>query len=163
VTTRKDVEESFAQARHRAETGQIVVVRTDGQQIILPALSKGSASPDMIARIEQIVPSATKRRIAVIAETGWASTPSPMLQQANAAIPFFGMLMGLACIGHAVWVFSGTGDSLSAGCRAADALIVDSAVITGLPMEWKAQARQVMRNPQIAIHDRETYRLRIED
>jgi hypothetical protein len=162
MTARVGDEESFAQARGRAEMAHLVVVRDDGQQVVLPALPSNSVSVEMVAQIEKIVPSGTKRSIAVIAETHWAAVPSPTLQEASDAIPFFGILMGLAYIGHVVWVFSGTGNSFAAGCRAADVLIVDSAVTARLPIDWKAEARQVMRNPQIVIHDRDAYRLRAE-
>lgn len=81
------------------------------------------------------------------------------IQAANQAIPFFGMLMGINCIGHSVWVFDGSANTFSAGCRDADVLIVDSASVSALSGDWQVQARATMRNPQILIHDRAIYRL----
>jgi hypothetical protein len=153
------IEDCFAKARNDAAMAKLVVVHKDGGQLLLPALSKESVNPDLVAGVERMMPSSTKRQVAVIAETSWVSRGSPTIEDANQAIPFFGMLMGLSCIGHSVWVFDGTGVTLSAGCREADVLIVDSASIAALSANWQVEARRVMRNPQIAIHDRNTYKL----
>lgn len=155
-----DVESSFDQVRTRAEQGNLVIVLANGQYLLLPALAKGSVNPQIIASVEQIVPSSSKRNVAVIADTKWASQAPPSIQAANEAIPFFGMLMGFTHIGHSVWVFNGAGTLLSAGCRNADLLIVDSASIAELPSNWQVEAQGSMRSPQIVVHDRATYQLR---
>ena len=153
------LEDWFIQAREHAAQGNLVVVREDGRSLLLPAMRTTSVKPEMVAAIEQIIPSTTKRRVAVIAETSWASNSQPNLQAANQAIPFWGLLMGFASIGHAVWVFHGSADLLSAGCNGADVLIVDSAFLVALPSDWQLEAARVMRNPQILVHDRSTYKL----
>jgi hypothetical protein len=107
-----------------------------------------------------MLPSTTKRNVAVIGETTWAAGESPSLEKANQAIPFFGMLMGFACIGHSVWIFDGSADVFESGCREADVLIVDSARLAALSSDWQPNAVKVMRNPQILVHDRTTYQLR---
>lgn len=114
----------------------------------------------MVAAVEQMLPSTTKRNVAVIGDTTWAADESPNLQMANQAIPFFGMLMGFACIGHSVWIFDGSAQVFDSGCCEADVLIVDSARLADLPSDWQRNAARVMRNPQILIHDRATYQLR---
>ena len=154
-----DTEGSFEQARTHAARGNLVIVRGDGQCLVLPALAKDSVNPNMIDSVEQIIPSTSKRNVAVIADTTWASA-TPSIQAANGAIPFFGMLMGFSCIGHSVWVFSGAGSLLGAGCRGADLLIVDSASVANLPRNWQVEAQGSMRSPQIVVHDRATYQLR---
>jgi hypothetical protein len=113
----------------------------------------------MKVTVEQMLPSTTKRRVAVIGETSWASGDKPSFQTANQAIPFFGFLAGFAHIGHSVWVFRGSADLLCAGCRDADVLIVDSACLALLPKDWQVEAASTMRNPQILVHDRATYKL----
>ena len=85
---------------------------------------------------------------------------TPRLQAANQAIPFFGMLMGLSCIGHSVWIFDGSASVLESGCREADVLIVDSVRLSDLSSDWQGSAVKVMRNAQILVHDRATYQLR---
>jgi hypothetical protein len=156
------VEDRFAVARNRAAKAQIVVIGKDSQQVVLPALSKESVRPEMLEGAERIMPSTIKRQVAVIADTSWVSEDTLTIQHANQAIPFFGILMGLSCIGHSVWVFEGTGATLCAGCREADVLLVDSASIAALPPNWQVEVKRVMRNPQIVIHDRSTYKLRTE-
>jgi hypothetical protein len=143
-----------------ASRGNLVVVREDGRYLILPALEKSSVRPEMIATVEQMMPSKKIRNVAVIGDTKWAAGAQPSLQTANAAIPFFGLLMGFATIGHRVWIFQAAANLLGAGCREADVLIVDSASVPALPGDWQVEAKKVMRVPQILVHDRATYKLR---
>ena len=138
----------------------MVIVRSDGQYLLLPALPTDSVKAEMVAAVERMLPSTTKRNVAVIADTSWATADVPTLQTANHAIPFFGLLMGLASIGHSVWIFDGTGAAFELGCREADVLIVDSACLTILAHDWQGNAAKVMRNPQILVHDRASYQLR---
>jgi hypothetical protein len=70
------------------------------------------------------------------------------------------MLMGFTFIGHSVWVFDGSANLLSSGCRSADLLIIDSVSFTQLGGNWQSTAQSTMRNPQIVVHDRATYKLR---
>ena len=155
-----NLEEKFEQVRARAALGNLVVFRADHEYLILPALAKDSVSPEMIASVEQTIPSTVKRNVAVIADTKWADQASPNIELANQAIPFFGMLMGFTFIGHSVWVFNGSANLLSSGCRSADLLIVDSASLAQLERTWRSVAQSTMRNPQIVVHDRATYKLR---
>jgi hypothetical protein len=153
------IEDWFKQAREKAAQGNLVVLREDGKCLLLPAMRPTAVKPEMKAAVEQIIPSTTKRNVAVVGETSWASSIQPSLQAANQAIPFWGLLMGFASIGHAVWVFDGSPDLLRVGCNSADVLIVDSASLAALPSDWQVEAATVMRNPQILVHDRATYKL----
>jgi hypothetical protein len=102
----------------------------------------------MVAGVERMLPSTTKRNVAVIGDTTWATGAAPSLQTANQAIPFFGMLMGFVSIGHSVWIFDGSTDVFESGCREADVLIVDSARLAALCPDWQRGAVKVMRNPK---------------
>jgi hypothetical protein len=153
------IEDWFKQAREHAAQGNLVVLRQDGKCLLLPAIRPTSVKPEMKAAVEQIIPSTTKRNVAVIGETSWASSVQSSLQAANQAIPFWGLLMGFASIGHAVWIFHGSADLLRAGCNSADVLIVDSASLAALPGDWQVEAAKAMRNSQILVHDRATYKL----
>jgi hypothetical protein len=83
------------------------------------------------------------------------------LQAASRAIPFFGLLMGFASLGHAVWIFDAKASSLpKVGCRDADVVIVDGACRPTLAAGWQASAQETMRGKQILVHDRETHQLR---
>lgn len=154
-------EQIFAVIRKNAMDRKLVILRPDGKQLSLPAMAKEAAPADQIAAIERLLPSSVQRRIAVITETSWALREQPSLQDAGRAIPFFGMLMGFAAIGHAVWIFDGsTAPVLAAGCRNADLVIVDSEKLKGLPPNWQTLTATAERKPQILVHDRATYQLR---
>jgi len=157
--TANSISNWFERARAQAARRHLVVIREDGQCLVLPALPTTSINPEMVIAIEQIIPSIRKRNVAVIGNTTWASSPSPGLQAAKDAIPFWGLLMGFTSIGHSVWVFHASANLLIAGCRDADVLIVDSASVVELPANWQSAAEKVMRNPQILIHDRASYKL----
>lgn len=81
--------------------------------------------------------------------------------QANVskAIPFIGMLLGFAYIGHAVWVFEGHASALSHGCREADVLLVDGAMVPHLANDWQSVVSSAMRKPEIYVHDRKAFTL----
>jgi len=94
--------------------------------------------------------------VAVIADT----RVSGSTVEINRAIPFVGILTGLAYIGHRVVVFDGQLSRIEEGCRDADVLIVDGAVLLHLHPDWYGLARRAMRTPGIYMHDRKTYTLR---
>ena len=45
----------FEQARAQAAKGNLVVVRADGRNLLLPALTRDFVNPQMIASVEQII------------------------------------------------------------------------------------------------------------
>jgi len=57
-------------------------------------------------------------------------------------------------------VFTGTDDSMAAGCRGTDLLIVDEAQLPALSADWKEVAAPVMRNPNIVAHERASFKLK---
>jgi hypothetical protein len=149
----------FESVREKAAHRQLVILRPDGRQVVLPALENGP--PEATAAVEKMLPSNVKRNVAVMGETAWTMGESLNLQTANQAIPFFGLLMGFASIGHSVWIFNTKAPGfLAAACRDADVLIVDGPLCPGLPSGWQASAQKAMRNKQILVHDRETHQLR---
>jgi hypothetical protein len=151
----------FASIRQRAAGRQLVILRPDGRPLSLAAPERESAKPEAIAAVERMLPSSMQRNVVVIADTSWTMAPTPTMSDAGRAIPFFGLLLGFATIGHAVWIFDGTTAAvLAAGCREADLAIVDSARLEGFPPNWQALLKPVMRNPQILVHDRATFQLR---
>ena len=125
--------------------------------------------PGNVAQMESIVPSAVTRNIAAIAHTAlvtgqkkpMAVAGEKIFKAAGQAIPFFGMLLGLAYIGHKVRVFDGSTPPIPSGCKDADVLIVDGAVRGKLPEGWQAAACLAMRNANIFVHDRKTFQLGI--
>jgi hypothetical protein len=164
-----DAEEIFDNARKAAAgegerppggPGQRYVVivtpgRSLGYQLCPPP---GSMPKGQVAQVEGIIPPTPKRNIAVIGYTEFGSA-TPDIRAINAAIPFFGILAGIAYIGHAVWVFEGHPSALAAGCRDADALLVDGGMIPFLQKGWMSVAAGTMRNVAIYVHDRSNFSL----
>jgi len=164
VDYRNDIEEIFANARRTAagdrRRAALVVLRPDRRTLVLPAMAQTPALKHAALSLERLVPANVKRNIAVIAYTVFPST-EPNIHEVGRSIPFLGMLMGLTYIGHAVWVFEGHPSAFEAGSRYADVLIVDSAMLAALQEDWEDCAAVVMRNPNILVHDRGTFQLRI--
>jgi hypothetical protein len=160
------IEEVFAKARQEAATdeeppsaptGRRVVVVTLGRMLMFqPCPPAGSMSAAQVASIERMVSPTVKRNIAAIAATDL----DVLMADASKAIPFLGMLLGFAYIGHAVWVFEGHQSALAAGCRNADVLIVDGGMVPHLQSDWQVVAASAMRRREIYVHDRAGYALR---
>lgn len=158
-----NIEEVFTNARNaaaregiQAAAGQNVVVVTPGRTLMFqPCPSAGSMPAEQVANMERLISPKMKRKIAAIAYTEGATVNTLV-----ANIPFFGLLLGMAYIGHAVWVFEGHSSALAAGCREADVLIVDSGMAPFLTQDWIAIASSGMKTTEIYLHDRATYSLR---
>jgi len=164
VDVRPDVEKIFDQARKVAagasegdgKSRQVVVV-TPGRMLMLqPCPPPGSMPANMVAQIEKLISSKIKRKIAVIGYTELKALKGNLAK----AIPFFGMLSGLAYIGHSVWIFEGHASALSAGCKGADLLIVDGVMVPHLPADWPAIASSAAPHIQIYVHDRASHSLK---
>jgi hypothetical protein len=150
----------FGAMRASAAKGRLVVLRPDGQHLMLPAMARDAAPPSAVAAVERLLPSSAPRNVAAIADTSWTTNPKPGLHHAAQAIPFFGLLMGLSTIGHAVWLFDAGPRTLPEGCRDADLVIVDDARAGALPEDWRHSLTAVMRRPHILLYERETNHLR---
>jgi hypothetical protein len=140
-----------------AGSGRHVVIITPGRVLMFqPCPAPDSMPEDQVASIKRLIPPEPQRNIAAISFTELSAV------RANAAkaIPFVGMLMGFAYIGHAVWVFEGHPSALALGCREADALLVDGAMVPHLQSDWQAVASSAMRRPEIYVHDRQAFTLR---
>ena len=138
------------------------IIRPDRSYLLMAAPPKESMPASMVQMMEKIVPPNPRRRIAAIGDTYFSWKPGggvPTLKETAQALPFFGNLLGLACVGHSVAVFTGLDGSLTACCAGVDILIVDDAQIPALQGDWTKVARSVMRNPNIAVHERATFKL----
>jgi hypothetical protein len=166
VDALEKLDDIFAEAR-KAARGEIrppgagpderfYVVVTPGRMVMYkPCPLPGSMSPDQVAPIERLLPPVVKRNIAVIANT----EVQTVTKEISRAIPFVGMLMGFAYIGHAVWIFEGHPTSLQAGCREADLLIVDGGMTPFLSKDWIQAALSTMGDKEIYVHNRMTFKL----
>ncbi|HET8999960.1 MAG TPA: hypothetical protein VFP86_09970 [bacterium] len=151
-----DIEARFAKA-WRVASGQetpapfagavisqrYIVIMTPGRTLMIqPCPPPNSMSPEHVQAIEKIAPAGTPLNIAVIAYTRLDS----LMEKEQKAIPFLGYLLGLSYIGHSVLVFEGHPSAFKAGCRDADLLIVDAAMVPHLQRDWMAAAWGVMRS-----------------
>lgn len=166
VDVTEKIEDIFSDARRaaRGETTppgagpdeRFYVVVTPGRMLMYkPCPPPNSMPPEQVAQIEKLLPASVKRNIAVIANTELQA----VMKEISKAIPFVGLLMGFAYIGHAVWIFEGHPTALNAGCRESDLLIVDSGMLPFLSKDWIQVAQNVMCNKEIYLHDRATFRL----
>ncbi|MBI3741789.1 MAG: hypothetical protein HY257_08550 [Chloroflexi bacterium] len=134
-----------------------VFIVTPGRMLMLqPCPAPGTMNPHAVESIEKIMSSKTKRNVAVIAYTELRALQANLAH----AIPFFGLISGLAYIGHSVWIFEGHSSALAFGCRDADLVIADGAMVQFLQNDWLAIASNAMRRPLIFAHDRATFQLR---
>jgi hypothetical protein len=157
----QDINRVFDQARKSAageqDPSRQVVLITPGRMLMLqPCPPPGSMPQNVVSQIERLVSPKVKRNIAVIAYTESAAITKGLSQ----AIPFFGMLVGMAYIGHAVWIFEGHATALAAGCKEADVLIVDSGMLPHLPTDWRTMASSGAPKLEIYVHDRTNHSLR---
>jgi hypothetical protein len=157
---RPDLDDLFSRVRKVAAGDHgargLVIVRPDCKYLSMPPLTHSPALQKISAAMERLLPSAVKRNIAVIANT---AISEPDAASVNKSIPFLGVLIGLVYIGHSVWIFDGDASAVEAGCRDADALIVDSELRRTLVSGWEETARRIMRNANILVYDRKTSNL----
>lgn len=163
----RDIAEACDQAKALAsqtDARQVVLIRPDLSLMALACPAADSMPEDAIRKMETIVPSGAKRKIAVVTDTGFAQAGSraeagsPAWIAAGKDLPFFGILNGLGCIGHTVWIFDATAD-LGVACGDADILIIDSAVRDRIPDAALEKAREMVGERNIFVHDRLTFQL----
>jgi hypothetical protein len=157
------IETFFAKVRRQAAGNRgVSLVRPDQVVYGLPAPPQGSISPQMVEGVKSVISPEQPRNIAAIAPAdALAGEPSkpPTLPEVARHVPFFGLLIGLAYTGHAVWIFEAVPTMMPAGCEDADVLIVDSNAIATLPGSWVEDAGAVMRNPNILVYDRNRHKV----
>ncbi len=134
-----------------AEGQRHLVIVTPGRIVMIkPCPRPGSMPAGAVAAIEKIAPPSKPLNIAVVAFTDLRAVRENFAK----AIPFAGYLLGLPYIGHNVLVFEGHPSALRAGCRDADMLIVDEAMVPVLQSDWLTVAWSVMRAPQVLVFGR---------
>jgi hypothetical protein len=163
---------TFEAARRLAsdqDARYVVLVRANRTLLCIACPPAGSMPSEQIAKMGQILPGDEKRNVVVMAPTEFvcgeeaegAAKSSSELIAAGKAIPFFGLLNGLAYIGHSVWVFDGQSYAVSPGCKDADLLLIDSILAAKLTTKTVADAAAVMRNANVLIHDRNSFGLKV--
>ena len=160
----RDLDRIFDQARKAAagdaasaDAARHVVLVTPGRMLMLqPCPQPGSMPANVVTQVERLVSSKIKRKIAVISYTELPAIKTSLIK----AIPFFGMLVAMSYIGHSVWIFEGHLSALAAGCKSAEVLIVDDAMLAHLSPEWQSVVSAAVPAIQIYVHERATHALR---
>jgi hypothetical protein len=157
------IETFFSKVRRQAaKTRGVSLVRPDQIVYGLPAPPEGSLNPQMVEGVKSVFSSDTPRSIAAIAPAdALAGDPAkpPTLPDIARRVPFLGLLIGFAYVGHAVWIFEAQPSMMPAGCEDADILLVDSNAIATLPADWAEDAAAVMKNPNVLVFDRSRHKI----
>src|SRR5437773_5462664 len=126
----ESIEDVFERARQATlnPVRHVVVVTPERMLMLQPCPPPASMKASEVSKMEGLVSSKVKRNVAVIAYTDQEALKADVTR----AIPFIGLLMGLAYIGHSVWVFEGELSALPAGCRDADFLLIDGGMLPHL-------------------------------
>jgi len=157
VDVRRDIEEVFNQARAAAEQAgagedgllrrQVIIITPGRLLISKPCPIPIEMKKNNIVKLAQLIPPQPVRRIAVIAYTLLEALKFDIRQ----AIPFFDYLLEFGMLGHCVWVFEGHQSALAAGCRDADVLLVDDAMLPYLHPDWRMTVLSAMRGSEIRL------------
>lgn len=162
VFIHEDIESVFAHARaSAAEPAQgddgiyrrrLIIVSPGRLLIGKECPLAAELLPEQLAVLENLVPCKPAVQICAVAYTLLEALKKDMRR----AIPFVDYLLGFAAIGHNVWVFEGHPGALTAGCRDADLLLVDSGMLPDLEKnpDWRETALAAMRGSSIKIISR---------
>ena len=98
-----------------------------------------------------MIPGPVPQNITVIAFNDIIRPHRDSFEIAAQTIPFFGYLLGMAYVGHAVTIFEGSASALALGCRDADVIIHDEEMMPLLPDGWQELISQTTRHSRILI------------
>lgn len=175
-----DMDEFFRQARRLSATGEYpvgveglapeaaaevlklkgqhsVVIVTPGRALMPVAAPKlGSVPRSSAEAMRKMLSPDPPQNISVVSYT----YVKALVEDKSKAVPFLGLLVGLAAIGHTVVVFEGHPSAFESGVRESNVLVVDSGMLPFVQEDWKEVAFRVMRpGAQLFVHDRKTFTL----
>lgn len=129
-----------------------VAVITPGRLVVpLACPAPGSCGPEMTEGLCAMIGQEAPRQIVAIAFTDVVGQDALDPLAMNEMIPFLGLLVGLAYLGHNVVVFEGHPFALSAGCRDVDLVLVDEEMVPYLQPDWQKVVDAVMWRPNVRI------------
>lgn len=136
----------------------VAVVQPDRKVAHMPCPPPGSMSDGAAETSAKLMPPEPPLDIAVVSYT--LSGALARDETLTRCIPFLGLLVGFAYIGHGVVVFEGHPTAFESGVRDSDVLFVDDGMLPFLQPDWGAVAFRVMRpGAKIFVHRRETFAL----
>jgi hypothetical protein len=175
-----DMDEVFRQARRLSATGEYPVgveglapeaaaevLKLEGQHSVaivtpgralmpVPAPKLSSVPQSSAEAMRKMLSPDPPQNISVVSYT----YVKALVEDKSKAVPFLGILVGLAAIGHTVVVFEGHSSAFESGVRESNVLVVDSGMLPFIQEDWKEVAFRVMRpGAQLFVHDRKTFSL----
>jgi tetratricopeptide (TPR) repeat protein len=149
-----DLGEVFTTARERTGDKRFVAIVTPGRLIAqISCPPPGSMPANVVNSIEQMAPSSGPLNVTVIANNDLEYVAKGAAA-INKIIPFFGYILGLAYIGHNVLTFEGHPTALAIGCKNANLVILDDAMIPLLQPDWLQVVLGAMNTQRIMIFKR---------
>jgi hypothetical protein len=141
----------------------LAVVTPSRSLLFFPGPAPGGVPKFASDAVRELFPAQPRLNVSVIAHIEPDLLEKVLRDPAedpNRLIPFFGMLHGIAHIGHSVVVFEGHPSGLERALRNCDLLLVDSGMLPFLQEDWVATAFASM-NPdaRIFVHKRESFSL----
>jgi hypothetical protein len=131
----EDSPEADGSERHLA-------IVTPGRAVLFHACPPTGSLPDeVVAPLHRWLPGDEPLDVTVITYTKLEA----MLSDLGRCVPFFGVLMGFASVGHNVVLFEGHPSAFATGVQDSDVVLVDSAMLPYLQTDWLRVARRVSR------------------
>ena len=125
----------------RVEGQRAIAIVTPGRLIMFdPCPEPNSMPEEKVAPMRQLMPPDPSRKITAICYT----FVEALITDIDKAIPFRGFLNAWAYLGHSVLVFEGHASAFDAGVRDCDVLVVDSAMLSFVPITGWMYARHVI-------------------
>jgi hypothetical protein len=135
------------------EPGQrcMAVVTPGRLMMMLPAPKPGAVPAQFVEQAQRLVPSDQPMNVVAVSFTDLKAMMADKLK----CIPNLPQLLGLAFLGHSVFVFEGHPSAFETALAGADALIVDSAMIPFLQTDWAAVAlRLIPQRGRVLVFNR---------
>lgn len=136
-----------------------VAIITPGRMIVYHASPPpGGLTAEEVEPIKKLMPPEPPLNISVVSYTLIEALTQDTTM--TKCIPFLGILLGCAYVGHSVVVFEGHPSAFESGVRGSDVLIVDSGMLPFIQSNWAEVAFGVMRpGAKLFVHKRESYAL----
>jgi hypothetical protein len=127
----------------------VAIILPNREVALQPTLALGSATERLVQMAEKSLPSTKKCNVVGIAFNDFKAMTT---EEFTKTIPFLGLLLGSAYIGHNVVVFEGHPSVLAEGLSGADVLFADSEMVPLLQRNWLDVAFEVMRSPKVYVY-----------
>jgi hypothetical protein len=133
-----------------------LAILTPGRILVYqPCPLPGSMSAEQMRPLEKFMPATPGLNITVISYTHLKAFLEDTTKLKS--IPFLGILLGYAYIGHSVVVFEGHPSAFESGVRNSDVLMLDDGMLPFIQPDWIEVALRVMRpEPKIFVIARKT-------